>query len=83
MGKLARDLLLQQKFYGTVLPRVPVATAKEIEDKVRSYDSQNSNTHDAKDKDEEDDDSEAEIEARYTIFILYRKDGAINIFMAA
>ncbi|CAG8594847.1 8591_t:CDS:2 [Paraglomus brasilianum] len=35
MGKVARQLLLENKWLGTILPRIPVPIAREIEQKIK------------------------------------------------
>jgi pre-mRNA-splicing factor 38B len=38
IGKLCRHLLTDIKYYGTMLPRIPVPIAREIEKKMADYD---------------------------------------------
>ncbi|KAI8580721.1 hypothetical protein K450DRAFT_235635, partial [Umbelopsis ramanniana AG] len=38
IGKLCRHLLTDIKFYGTMLPRIPVPIARDIEKKIADYD---------------------------------------------
>ncbi|KAI8342614.1 PRP38 family-domain-containing protein [Chlamydoabsidia padenii] len=38
IGELCRMLLTEQKFYGTMLPRIPVPIARELEKKLADYD---------------------------------------------
>lgn len=38
VGKLCRELLNEQKFCGSMLPRIPVPIAKEISENLREWD---------------------------------------------
>jgi pre-mRNA-splicing factor 38B len=38
IGKLCRMLITEQKFQGTMLPRIPVPIARDLEKKLKDYD---------------------------------------------
>ena len=38
IGKLCRMLIIEQKFQGTMLPRIPVPIARDLEKKLKDYD---------------------------------------------
>jgi hypothetical protein len=38
MGRFVRDLLLEQKLFDLLFPRIPVAVMKEITNKLKEYD---------------------------------------------
>jgi pre-mRNA-splicing factor 38B len=38
IGKLCRSLIMDQKFQGTILPRIPVPIARDLEKKLQEYD---------------------------------------------
>lgn len=38
IGKLCRMLLTEQKFQGTMLPRIPVPIARDLDKKLKEYD---------------------------------------------
>jgi len=50
MGKFVKDLLLEQKFLDTLLPRIPVLVLKEIERGLKEYEQQNPENEEVEDK---------------------------------
>ncbi|KAG2176831.1 hypothetical protein INT44_007495 [Umbelopsis vinacea] len=52
IGKLCRHLLSDIKFYGTMLPRIPVPIAREIEKKIADYDRESKGRGGAKGSDD-------------------------------
>ncbi|KAL1923997.1 uncharacterized protein VTP21DRAFT_7032 [Calcarisporiella thermophila] len=50
IGKLCHMLLTEQKFLGTMLPRIPVPVAKEIEQQMQEHSRQNRTSSASKDK---------------------------------
>jgi pre-mRNA-splicing factor 38B len=43
IGKLCRTLITEQKFEGTILPRIPVPIARDLEKKLQDYDREKRN----------------------------------------
>ncbi|CEP08015.1 hypothetical protein [Parasitella parasitica] len=58
IGKLCRMLITEQKFQGTMLPRIPVPIARDLEKKLKDYDmekrksSSGGNSRDDRDRDD-------------------------------
>ncbi|RKP22854.1 PRP38 family-domain-containing protein [Syncephalis pseudoplumigaleata] len=56
IGAMCRTLLTQQKWCGTMLPRIPVAVARDIKEKLAAYDKEaaaHSTTTDSKDNEDQ------------------------------
>jgi hypothetical protein len=52
MGRFLRDLLLEQKLFDLLFPRIPVGVMKEITNKLREYDARKKKEKDNKTYDE-------------------------------
>ncbi|KAG2190581.1 hypothetical protein INT46_007155 [Mucor plumbeus] len=48
IGKLCRMLIIEQKFQGTMLPRIPVPIARDLEKKLKDYDMEKRKTSSGK-----------------------------------
>jgi hypothetical protein len=71
MGRFLRDLLLEQKLFDLLFPRIPVGVMKEITNKLREYDSRKKKEKENKTDDKnEDQKSNEQRKSDGNIFIL-------------